>query len=108
MVAGVLLVKSWRLPGNVSAWLLEPDAAMTPESMGFVVAYLRPSAEHIEWQERWHISAPSVDGGLDDFLCVSLMERTREPWGVYWFTVFLACLALPATTSLPLGEYRVK
>ncbi len=26
---------------------------------------------------------------------------------VFWFAILLACLALPATTSLPLGEYRL-
>jgi hypothetical protein len=38
---------------------------------------------------------------------VSLAERTRESWDLFLFAVVLAFLALPATTSLPLGEYRL-
>jgi hypothetical protein len=44
---------------------------------------------------------------MDDFFCLSLTERTRGPGDIFLFAVILACLALPATTSLPLGEYRV-
>jgi len=106
-VAGVMQGKLWRLPGKADAWLLEPDAAFAPGSVGFVVAHLKPTAEHARWGERWRMTAPGADGAAADFSCVSLIERTRGPWGVFWFTVFLACLALPATTSLPLGEYRV-
>jgi hypothetical protein len=45
-------------------------------------------------------------GTADDFICESLTERTKGPRDVFLFAVLLACLALPATTSLPLGEYR--
>ena len=53
------------------------------------------------------MTAPTLDGSLDNFLCVSLKERTQGPRDIFLFAVFLACLALPATTSLPLGEYRL-
>jgi hypothetical protein len=45
------------------------------------------------------------EGGYDWFVCESLAERTREPFSNFLFALLLACLALPATTSLPLGEY---
>jgi hypothetical protein len=106
-VVGVAPRGAWRLPGRVDAWLMEPAAAMTPGKFGFVVAHLKPSAEHNRWSERWSMTVPRADGGADDFLCVSLEERTRGPFGTFLFMVMLACLALPATTSLPLGEYRV-
>ncbi len=41
----------------------------------------------------------------DTFDCISLAEQTRQPLSIFLFTLLLACLALPATTSLPLGEY---
>jgi hypothetical protein len=107
IVGGVAPAESWRLPGKVDAWLLEPDAASIADGMGFVVAHLRASPLHARWGASWHMSAPKPDGSLDDFFCVSLTERTRGCGDVFLFAVLLACLALPATTSLPLGEYRL-
>src|SRR6202041_3587543 len=37
--------------------------------------------------------------------CVSLAERIRQPFSIFLFALLLACLALPATTPLPLGDY---
>jgi hypothetical protein len=107
VVVGVASAGSWRLPGKVDAWLLEPDVETGSDGVGFVVAHLTPLAEQQRWSERWRMSAPKPDGSSDDFLCVSLAERTREPWDLFLFAVILAFLALPATTSLPLGEYRL-
>jgi hypothetical protein len=91
----------------VDAWLLEPDVDTVSDGAGFVVAHLTPLATRERWSERWRMSAPTPDGTPDDFLCVSLAERTRESWDLFLFAVILAFLALPATTSLPLGEYRL-
>jgi hypothetical protein len=107
VVGGVAPAGSWRLPGKVDAWLLEPDVDAVSDGAGFVVAHLTPSATQERWSERWRMSAPTPDGTPDDFLCVSLAERTRESWDLFLFSVILAFLALPATTSLPLGEYRL-
>jgi hypothetical protein len=107
VISGVAPSESWRLPGKVDAWLLEPDSQDISEGMGFVVAHLKPSSLHDQWGSSWHMSAPKPDHSLDDFVCASLKARTRGPGDIFLFAVFLACLALPATTSLPLGEYRV-
>lgn len=107
VVQGVASAGSWRLPGKVDAWLLEPDINAVSHGPGFVVAHLTPSAAQEQWSERWRLSAPTPDGTPDDFLCVSLAERTRKSWDLFLFAVVLAFLALPATTSLPLGEYRL-
>jgi hypothetical protein len=107
VIGGVAPVGSWRLPGKVDAWLLEPDAEGFSDGKGFVVAHLTPSSSHARWSESWHMAAPTPDGPLDDFFCVSLVERTRGPGDIFLFAIILACLALPATTSLPLGEYRL-
>ena len=105
VIAGVAVQGMWNLPGKVDAWLLEPDSASYSADAGFVVAHLKPSCEHAGWDESWHMSAPKLGSDVDDWLCVSLAKRTRGSWDIFLFTVFLACLALPATTSLPLGEY---
>jgi hypothetical protein len=107
VVGGVAPAGSWRLPGKVDAWLLEPDVDTVSNAAGFVVAHLTPSAAQERWSEHWRMSAPTPDGTPDDFLCVSLAERIREPWDLFLFSVILAFLSLPATTSLPLGEYRL-
>jgi hypothetical protein len=107
VVIGVAPAGSWRLPGKVDAWLLEPDSVLTSGRDGFVVAQMAPPPKHGGFGDRWRMSAPTPDGPPDDFLCVSLAERTHAPFDIFLFTVILACLALPATTSLPLGEYRV-
>jgi hypothetical protein len=103
VVGGVAPQGAWRLPGRVDAWLLSPDV----DGVGHVVAHLKPSAKHAQWGDNWRMSAPTPDGPADDFFCSSLVERTRRPGDIFLFAVILACLALPATTSLPLGEYRL-
>jgi len=107
VVSGVAPPGYWRLPGKVDGWLLEPDVDAVSEGVGFVVAHLTPSAAQEQWSERWRMSAPTPDGTPDDFLCVTLAERTRESGDLFLFAVILAFLSLPATTSLPLGEYRL-
>ncbi|MCU1252811.1 MAG: hypothetical protein JWQ49_5840 [Edaphobacter sp.] len=107
VVGGVAPARYWRLPGKVDAWLLEPDVEAVSDGAGFVVAHLTPWAAQERWSERWPLSAPTPDGTFDDFLCVSLTERTRKSWDLFLFAVILAFLSLPATTSLPLGEYRL-
>jgi hypothetical protein len=107
VVAGVIYAGSWRLPGTADAWLLQPDIEAVSKGTGFVVAHLTPSAAQERWSERWRLTAPTPDGVPDDFLCTSLVGRTREPWDLSLFAVILAFLSLPATTSLPLGEYRL-
>jgi len=107
IVGGVAPAGCWRLPGKVDAWLLEPDGEGFSDGMGFVVAHLIWSSSRARWGENWHMSAPKPDGTMDDFFCLSLTERTRGPGDIFLFAIILACLALPATTSLPLGEYRL-
>ncbi len=57
VVAGVASATGSRLPGKVDVWLLEPDEAMVPESVGFVVAQLTTSGAHDLWSENGHMSA---------------------------------------------------
>ena len=108
MVVGVLAEDSWRLPGPEDAWLLEDDdhlALLPPHSKGFVLAAVRTSALSDSHNGQWEMLAPNPKGGSDSYDCVSLAERSKQPFFVFLFALALACLALPATTSLPLGEY---
>lgn len=107
VVGGVAPKGLWRLPGKVDGWLLETDPEKFSTQMGFVVGHLKSSPVHNHWGANWMMAAPKPDGTMSDFLCMALTERMLDPQKIFLFAIFLACLALPATTSLPLGEYRV-
>jgi hypothetical protein len=106
VVAGIAPAGSWRIPGKIDAWLLEPDSALLYAHNGFVIAEASKS-ETKGFGPHWRMSAPTPDGTPDDFVCLALADRTHNTAGIFLFAIILACLALPATTSLPLGEYRV-
>lgn len=101
-VIGVAPAGSWRLPGNVDAWFLEPDSAN--RGVGYVIAHLTPLGVSAMISPRVQITV-SNPAEEDEELCgVSFAARTKGPWGFYQFTMLLALLALPAITSVSLGE----
>jgi hypothetical protein len=107
-VVGMLPNQQWVLPGSVDAWMLEPDdeaSAIPATAQGFVIGRLAASASHLPPSASWTMSAFATSGRAQDFSCVALTSRLPAPMGIFVFTVLLAFLALPATTSLPLGEY---
>jgi hypothetical protein len=107
-VAGIFPNQQWVLPGRVDGWLLEPDdaaGAIPPTAMGFVIGRLAATSSHVSSSDSWIMSARTTSGRAEDFSCTALTARLPAPVGVFIFTVLLAFLALPATTSLPLGEY---
>lgn len=110
-LGGVITKEQWRLPGAFDAWLLEPEssaAAISSSARGFVIGHLIPSDPNSGFGEEWRMYAPQPDGRLGSFECATLSSVDHVPAGIYIFTVLLALLALPATTSLPLGEYPVQ
>ncbi len=108
MIAGVIQDEDWRLPGRTDLWLLEDDrrlSTLQPDTEGYVLAHASPSVFHIGSDGRRQMYVARKEEGYDWFVCESLAERIREPFSIFSFALLLACLALPATTSLPLGEY---
>ena len=104
-LAGVISADAWRLPGRIDAWLLQDDqrlAALPPHSKGFVLAHVRTQV-HTRRDWCWHLSVANEHGGYDDFECASLVHG--QPIFAYLLIIVLAVSILPATTSLPLGEY---
>jgi hypothetical protein len=106
-ISGVMPYGMWRLPGNPDAWLLEPDALLahaSPRTRGYLVAHLSPLAK--DWMN-WG-SIPIVVRGAEEedveYYGVSFASRLRGPWAIYQFALILALLALPAVTSVTLGE----
>jgi hypothetical protein len=106
-IAGVAPDGSLDLPGRVDAWLLEPEPEMGPGGAGYVVAHLTAAGAAEMWAACVHITAYEPDDSEDDLLGVSLEEWRPAPETLYLFAVFLALLALPAITSVSLGEYSV-
>lgn len=106
MVVGMVSEYSWRLPGKMDAWLLEDDqrlAALPTGSKGVVVAQVRTSA--FQPHKDWRMAVPNEKGSYDRFDCVPLAQRIRRPFRYFLFIITLACLILPVTTRLSLGEY---
>jgi hypothetical protein len=107
-IVGVAKPGAWRLPGKADAWLLENNSRMktlADLSMGFVVARMQPSVTRDARQNSWHMVVPQTDGDVAGFACVSVDHYAHEPFFFFSFALMMALLALPATTSLPLGEY---
>jgi hypothetical protein len=108
MVAGVVEDEDWRLPGQTDLWLLEDVrhlSSLQPDTVGYVLGHASHSIFRPGADGRRLMYVAKKEGGYDWFVCGSLAERIREPLSIFSFALLLACLALPATTSLPLGEY---
>jgi hypothetical protein len=109
MVAAIVSDDSWRLPQHVDAWLLEDEshlAALPSASLGYVLGHVTETASAHEVGGRLHMLVPDKDS-YDGYDCVSLATRILQPFRVFLFALMLACLALPATTPLPLGNYPI-
>lgn len=106
-VIGVMPEGEWRLPGNADVWLMEQDSrTATAANVGYVVAHLNRLGRAAMRAPRVQITSYSSDSSQDEFSGWSFEQRTQGPWGGYVFTVILALLALPAITSVSLGEYN--
>ena len=106
-IAGVAPAGSWRLPGRVDAWLIEPNSQLTTEGVGYVVAHLTALGRAEMWTSRVPITAYRADDSEDDLLGVALDRDVPSPWIVLLFATMLALLVLPAVTSVSLGETSV-
>ncbi len=107
-IAGVVPANAWRLPEQGDAWLLENEPqldSIPSSSQGFVLARMKPTGFPLHSGDWHYMTVPRPDADPQRFDCVPLREQTRQPLLLFFFTLFVACLALPATTPLPLGEY---
>ena len=107
-VAGVMPYGSWRLPGNPDAWLLEPESQLAggtaPGALGYLIAHLTPLGEASMEGESIPISVRAAEEDTPELYGVSFAGRLKGPWGIFKFALILALLALPAVTSVTLGE----
>jgi len=96
-----------QLPNNMQAWLLVDQAtlqALPAHARGFAFARIRSSAFPAP-RAGVRIMFETHYGVTHVFDCVSVSWLEWQPASNFLFALLLACLALPATTALPLGEY---
>jgi len=108
VVVGVAASDSWRLPGEMDGWLLEDQqqlAKLPSRCKGFMLAQVRASSFSIPSDGQFEMTVTKKNGDLDRYDCLSLAEQSQEPFFLFLFALALACLSVPATTALPLGEY---
>ncbi len=106
-IAGVLPYGAWRLPGSPDAWLLEPDseiASTRSAHLGYLIAHLNRRGQSAMLGESIPIASRDVEDDDSWLYAVSFANRLQGPWGIYQFALILALLALPAVTSVTLGE----
>jgi hypothetical protein len=106
-IAGVATEGPSSLPGKVDAWLLEPDSQMVSSGAGYVVAHLSDSGKSRMRSAQVQITSFAPHRSPDDMLGISLGNGMRGTWDVFRFVVLLAFLALPAVSSVTLGDLSV-
>ncbi len=106
-IAGVAPQGPWGLPGQVDAWLLEPDAQMVPAGAGYVVAHLSASGKSMMQSAQIEIKSYAPHRSPDDLLGIALGNGMPNRWDIFRFALFLALLALPAISSVSLGDLSV-
>jgi len=107
-IAGVAPAGAWRLPGSPDLWLLHPDSQIAADlprrTPGYVIAQLSPRGQAAIEQSGNGISARNLEDLLIDLSATSLSAPVEGPWNLYEFALFLALIALPAVSSVSLGE----
>ncbi len=105
-IVGVAPCGAWPLPGKVDLWLLEPESAVAPGAMGYVVAHLTALGRAEMFGPTVAITVYGAGDSAIDLFGVELEGRTRVPMDVFRFALLLAFLCLPAVTSVSMGEYN--
>ena len=85
----------------------EPDSQTASAGSGYVVAHLSPLGVTKVRSPQVRITSFAPRRSQDDMLGISLENRMREPWDVFWFAVLLAFLALPAVTAVTFADLCV-
>ena len=96
-VAAVIPARAWPLAPDVDAWLLVDDSrlgALAEFPRGTVLARLaRPARE---------ISAPSLAGGFDHYLCLAVAPT--HPLLIFLLVMLATALILPSVSQVSLAE----
>jgi len=107
-IAGVAPAAAWRLPGAPDVWLLQADTQMAIDlpfrTPGYLIAQLSSRGQDAMQQSDNGISAHNLEDLLIDLSGTPINAPIEGPWNLYEFALFLALVALPAVSSVSLGE----
>ena len=107
-IAGVAPAAAFRLPGAPDVWLLHTDTQLAAElparTPGYLIAQLSPRGQDVLEQSGSDISARNLEDLLIDLSGRPINAPVEGPWNLYGFALFLALVALPAVSSVSLGE----
>jgi len=107
-IAGVAPATAWRLPGSPDVWLLQSDTTIATNipfrTRGYLFAQLSSLGQGEMQQSGNGISARNLEDLLIDLSGTSINAPVEGPWNLYEFSLFLALIALPAVSSVSLGE----
>lgn len=106
-IVGITPDSARGLPGNVDVWMPQPDSEIVSGALGYVVGHLNALGRSEMWGPREPITGFGAGQTEDDLLGVSLDQEALQPWTVFLFAALLGFLALPAITSVSLGESSV-
>ncbi len=107
-IAGIATSRSWPIPGDIDVLLVEQEADLAQSlssKTGFVLAPALQGALHLKDVDKPYILVEGLSGTVRRFECLTVAERRKNPVETFLFSLLVACLALPATTPLPLGDY---
>lgn len=110
-IVGVAPATAWQVPGAPDVWLLETEARLaadTPDgSSGYLFARLSDRGQAAMPGSGVTISARDTEDIAIDLYGAPIIAPVEDLWNIYEFALFLALVALPAVTSVSLGESQV-
>lgn len=110
-IAGIAPAGAWHLSGDPEVWLLQPAeeliSASPSQKRGFLLAKLSERGKFIASGRTVSIDARGPADSEIELYGTPLEAPVSGPWSVYAFALFLALLALPAVTSVSLGESSI-
>jgi hypothetical protein len=95
-IVGVAPEDSWGLPGNIGAWLLQPDSEIAAGEAGYVVGRLTSTGKAAMWAQCVRITAYGPGDSEDDLLGFSIETWRPGSWGIYQFAVLLGSAVIAA------------
>lgn len=109
-VVGVAPAAGWQLPGAPDIWLLESGDQLArdfpADSSGYLFAHLSSRGQAALSGPGAAIAAGDAKEAIDLY-GTPIADPTAGPWSIYEFAIFLALVALPAVTSVSLGEAQL-
>jgi hypothetical protein len=107
-IAGVAPAAAWQLPGAPDVWLLQADTQIATDipykTRGYLIAQLSARGQEVSQESDTGISARNLEDMMIDLSSTPISAPVEGPWNLYEFALFLALVALPAVSSVSLGE----